>query len=112
MSTATQGRRREYQVRDLMIAAGWRFIMRAAASKGSGDLLMAHEHHGAALVQCGTKNKQLGPTDRNRFVDDAELIGALPLLAVVVPRAGVTFWRVTRDAGSQWLAFDPERGLA
>jgi hypothetical protein len=112
MSTATSGRAREYKVRDLLVAAGWRHIMRAAASKGSGDLLMGHETHGAALIQVGTRNKQLGPSDRNRFVDDAELIGALPLLAVVVPRNGVTFWRVTRDPGSYWLAFHPERGLA
>ena len=61
MSTATNGRAREHRVRDLLTARGWTPIMRAAGSKGAGDLLMAHPVHGGALVQVGTaKSKRLG----------------------------------------------------
>lgn len=102
MSTASIGRSREYAVRDHLIDHGWRFIMRAAASRGSADLLMGHEIHGAALVQVGSQSKTLGPADRARFVDDAELIGALPLLAIVVPRAPLVFWHVTLSAPATW----------
>jgi hypothetical protein len=42
MSTATTGRSSEYKVRDDLISHGWEFVMRAAASKGPGDLLMGH----------------------------------------------------------------------
>ncbi|MEH3033335.1 MAG: hypothetical protein PGN07_04665 [Aeromicrobium erythreum] len=106
MSTASTGRRREYFVRDHMIQHGWRAIMRAAASKGSADLLMGHEIHGAALVQVGSKSKALGPADRHRFTDDADLIGALPLLAIVVPRAPLIVWRVTTEAPGKWDRYD------
>ncbi len=93
-----------------MIEHGWTFIMRAAASKGSGDLLMGHEIHGAALVQVGSKSKALGPADRHRFVDDADLIGALPLLAIVVPYSPLIFWRVTTEAPGTWARFDIKEG--
>lgn len=111
MSTATQGRAREYKVRDELIGHGWHFIMRAAASKGSGDLLMGHPHHGAALVQVGTGSKTLGPADRDRFVTDADLIGALPILATVIPREPIRYHHVNRGTSGTWDRFDP-RGTA
>ncbi len=102
MSTASQGSARERKVRDDMVAHGWSFIMRAAASKGSADLLMAHPLHGAALVQVGTGNKTLGPVDRLRFVTDASLCGALPLLASAAYRRGITYWWVSLGPASGW----------
>jgi hypothetical protein len=102
MSTAQTGARRERQVRDDMAADGWVFGMRAAASKGAADLLMAHPEYGAALVQVGSKSKTLGPADRERLCDLADLCGALALLAIVVPRQPVTYWQVTRQTPSRW----------
>lgn len=102
MSTATTGRRREYVVRDDLTAHGWTYIMRAAGSRGCADLLLAHPIHGAALVQVGSKSKRLDPDDRDRFLHAAELCSALPLLAVVIPRAGIRYWLVTRGTGRTW----------
>jgi hypothetical protein len=105
MSTATDGRRREYKVRDHLAELGWVPIMRAAASKGAADLLLAHPDHGPALVQVGSKSKALGPADRDRLCTAAELCGALALLAIVIPRAGITYWTVTRATPSKWERF-------
>lgn len=102
MSTATTGRTREYRVRDHMATHGWVPIMRAAASKGAADLLLAHPEHGAALVQVGSKSKVLGPADRERLCTAAELCSALALLAIVIPRQPVAYWLVTRDIPSKW----------
>ena len=102
MSTASLGRSTEYRVRDNLITQDWKYIMRASASKGSGDLLMGHEVHGAALVQVGRKSKTLGPADRERLLDDCELIGALPLLAIVIPHKPITYWVVTRGKPATW----------
>lgn len=107
MSTASQGRAREYVVRDEMVAQGWVFIMRAAASKGPGDLLLAHEEYGAALVQVGTPSKTLGPADRLRLVTAADLCGALPLLAIKPPRAKTRYWHVTHGTPSTWNEWKP-----
>lgn len=102
MSTASDGARRERKVRDHMTLTGWVPIMRAAASKGPADLLLAHPDHGAALVQVGSRTKTLGPADRDRLVTAAELCGALALLAIVVPRQGITYWQVTRETPARW----------
>ena len=102
MSTASDGRRREYIVRNHLVAQGWTAVMRAAASKGPADLLLAHPDHGPALIQVGSRTKQLSPADRERLCAAAELCGALALLAIVVPRAGITYWLVTRAVPSQW----------
>lgn len=103
MSTASTGAARERAARDWLANQGWVPIMRAAASKGPADLLMAHPHHGAALIQVGTeKSKSLGPADRVRLCDAADLCGALPLLVTV--SRGPTYrvrW-VTRDLPSTW----------
>ena len=107
MSTATQGRRREYHVRDTLEAAGWPFIMRAAASKGPGDLLHGHPERGGLLVQVGTPSKALGPADRDRFVTAADNICAIPVLAVVHRGGAVTCWHVTRDRPASWDPFIP-----
>ena len=102
MSTATNGRAREYRVRDRMIDAGWLLVARSAGSKGAADLVMVHPFHGLALVQVGTASKQLGPADRDRFVTIAEACGALALLASCSPGVPPTFWVVTRDTASKW----------
>lgn len=107
MSTATQGRAKEYKARDDMKEAGWEPIMRASSSKGPADLLMAHEEHGAALVQVGGKSKSLGPADRARLLRAAFLCGALPILAVVIPRQGIRYWLVTADTPSTWEDWSP-----
>lgn len=107
MSTATSGRAREHKVRDDLAAAGYPAIMRAAASKGAADLLHGHHGIGAILVQVGTGNKTLGPADRERFCDAADLCHALPVLATVIPRAGITYWLVTRDVPSTWEKWKP-----
>ena len=107
MSTATTGRAREWKVRDHLTQHGWRQVMRAAGSKGSADLLMCHAVHGAALIQVGTPNKRLGPADRARFLADATDCGALALLAVVVPRQGVTYFEVTNGLPATWHRWEP-----
>jgi hypothetical protein len=108
MSTASIGRSSEYLVRDDLITHGWEFVMRAAASKGAGDLLMGHPLWGAALIQVGRKSKTLGPADRDRLCTAAELIGALPLLATHIPRNGITYHQVTRDKPSLWAEWSNE----
>ena len=107
MSTATSGRAREHRTRDRLAESGWVPIMRAAGSKGAGDLLMGHPIHGGALIQVGTENKSLGPADRDRFVTAAELICALPLLATW-SRTGVRYFVVTRDVPSKWQEWTPD----
>lgn len=102
MSTAQLGARRERLVRDAMTRDGWVWIMRAAASKGAADLLMAHPVHGAALVQVGSASKTLGPADRDRLCVAAELTGALAILAIVIPRQPIRYWLVTRDKPAAW----------
>jgi hypothetical protein len=104
---ATNGRAREYRVRDRMVEAGWRCVMRSAGSKGSADLLMGHLEYGAALVQVGTGSKRLGPADRIRFVDDADLCGALAILAVCRQGVPLRFWRVTYAKPAAWDAWSP-----
>jgi len=106
MSTATSGRAREHRTRDRLKTHGWVPVMRAAGSKGAGDLLMGHPDHGGALIQVGTQSKTLGPADRDRFVTAAELICALPLLATW-SRTGVRYWLVNRDVPSTWTEWKP-----
>lgn len=102
MSTSSIGRDTEHRVSRLLQTQGWSQVMRAAASKGSADLLMSHPIHGGALVQVGRKSKRLGPADRERLCTDAEAIGALALLAIFIPREGVTLWAVTRGKPAEW----------
>lgn len=104
---ARNGAARERRTRDRLIEAGWTQVMRAAGSKGAGDLLLGHPIHGAALVQVGTAaSKTLGPADRDRFVTAAELICALPLLATW-SRTGVRYFVVTREVPSKWQEWTP-----
>ena len=111
MSTATQGRDREYKVRDDLHTHGYVPIMRAAASKGAGDLLHGHPTVGAVLVQVGTGNKTLGPCDRERFCDAAFLINAVAVLATVIATPGkatvIRYWLVTKDVPSTWQEWKP-----
>ncbi len=105
MSTATRGRRYEYIARDHLIAHGWTHIMRAAASKGPGDLLMAHPQHGGALIQVGATSKRLGPADRERLCDAADLISALPLLFTIT-RGHIDIRVVDRGKPAGWERFE------
>jgi hypothetical protein len=111
VSTATSGRAREHKVRDDLDAHGYAPIMRAAASKGAADLLHGHLDVGAVLVQVGTGNKTLGPDDRERFCDAADLCHALPLLATVIAtpgkRTNIRYWLVNRDVPSTWKEWRP-----
>jgi len=107
MSAASLGRSREYHVRDLMIDYGWEPIMRASSSKGAADLLMAHEDHGAALIQVGSRTKTLGPLDRRRLLAAARLCSALPVLAIVIPRQPVRYWLVEDGVPSTWEEWKP-----
>jgi hypothetical protein len=102
MNTARLGRDREHRAAADLALGGWQLVMRAAASKGPADLLMAHPVHGAALVQVGSRTKTLGPADRDRLCSAAELCSALALLAVVVPRRPIAYWLVSRDTPSRW----------
>src|SRR4051812_28371830 len=102
MTTARLGRDREHRVAADLTARGWHLVMRAAASKGPADLLMAHPVYGAALVQVGSKTKTLGPADRERLVAAAELCSALPLLAVVVPRHPIGYRVVDHGPPGRW----------
>ncbi|NKG21075.1 hypothetical protein [Paeniglutamicibacter terrestris] len=105
MSTASQGRAREYKVRDHMIAHNWVLIMRAAASKGPADLAMAHPEYGLALVQVGTDNKTLGPAARARFLEAAVLCSALPVIAQSM--RGIKYSIVNAGPASGWEAWKP-----
>lgn len=107
MSTATSGRAREHKVRDHLIRNGWEPIFRAAASKGPADIGMAHEDYGLALIQVGTGNKTLGPTERARLLRAAWLCSALPIVAQVIPRAGITYWQVIDGPPSTWTEWKP-----
>lgn len=111
MSTASQGRYREYQVRDDLNTKGYPQVMRAAASKGAADLLHGHHLVGAVLVQVGTGNKTLNQEGRDRFCEAAELCHALPVLATVIATPGkrtdIRYWLVTRDVPSTWTEWNP-----
>jgi len=107
VSTASIGRAYEYRVRDDLKSHGWVQVARSAGSKGAADLVMVHPFHGLALLQVGTGNKTLGPDDRARLVSLANLCTALPLLAVVTPRAPIRYFVVTRDIPSTWNEWSP-----
>lgn len=107
MSTARTGRDREHKVSRDLSGYGWRQIMRAAASKGPADLLMAHPIHGAALVQVGSRSKTLGPGDRERLCYAAELCSALAVMAIVLPRQPIRYSLVTRETASKWAEWKP-----
>lgn len=109
MSTASVGRAREWKVRDHLIGQGWELVCRASASKGPADLVMVHDVYGLAFVQVGSKSKTLGPADRERLLRVSELAGALPLVAIVVPRQPIKFAVASRGTASTWAAW-PEGG--
>lgn len=111
MNHSASGRRREYRVRDDLDSKGYAFVMKAGASKGPADLLHGHPLVGAVLVQVGGAGKTLGPADRERFCNAAELCHALPILATVIATPGkpsrITYWRVTRDVPATWGEWTP-----
>jgi hypothetical protein len=96
MTAYTAGRDREYRVaRDMAERGGWVQIMRSAGSKGPADLLLAHPDRGtAALVQVKKAAGSLGPKARADLCYVAELAGALPILADVIPYRGISYWLV------------------
>jgi hypothetical protein len=85
------GRRAEYKVRDDMTEHGWRLVCRASSSKGSADLVMVHPERGLALVQVKRGTAGFPWVERVKLADDAADAGALPILARVVPRQGITY---------------------
>lgn len=111
MSSATQGRAREYKVRGDLEAHGYPFIMRAAASKGAADLLHGHPLVGSVLVQVGKGSKTLNQEGRDRFCEAADLCHALPVLAQVIPDPGkptvIRYWLVNRDEPRHWKEWTP-----
>ena len=109
MSAATNGRAREHRVRDALIAHGWTQVMRAAGSKGAGDLLMGRSGNRPLLVQVGTvASKHIGPAARDRFLMAADLIGARPVVALTAPGKPTTWLEVTDKTAAHWLPFHPE----
>ena len=113
MSTASEGRRIEWKVRDHLTEHGWYMVMRAAGSRGAGDLLMAHPEHGAALIQVGrAKSKRLGPADRARLLHAADLCSALPLLATYTPYRGIRYHIVNPDPAGRWDEYHPDQEAA
>ena len=103
MSHASNGRAREHRVIEHMEGKGWIKVMRSAGSKGAADMTMVHPVVGLALVQVGTeKSKKLGPADRARFVDLADLCSALPLVALCAPGRKPRFLQATREVPSTW----------
>lgn len=105
---AQNGAARERRVMKHLATRGWLTIMRSAASKGAADFLSAHPTHGAALIQVGTAaSKRLGPDDRNRLLDAAELCSALPLVALCAPGLKPRFYIATRDVPSRWDEYLP-----
>ena len=108
MSSASSGRAREYRVRDHMIRSGWELVARSRGSRGTGDLIMVHPDHGLALVQVGTHaSKRLGPEDRAKFLRMAGLCSALPVVALVRPGVGITYWEVWAGPFGEWTPWVP-----
>ena len=82
-------------------------VLRAAASKGPADLLMAHPFLGPALVQVGTVNKSIGPDDRARFLAAAEMCCSLAILATAGDRKPITYWEIGPGPASTWTRWEP-----
>lgn len=78
MSQYSDGRRREYKVRDLLAEAGYD-IVRSAGSKGAIDLV-AIKTGQILFVQVKTTTPP-GPTSWNKLYDLAVCVGAVPVLA-------------------------------
>jgi hypothetical protein len=93
------GRRAEYKVRDDMTEHGWRLVCRASSSKGSADLVMVSPEYGAAFVQVKRGGSAFPPSERAALGLDAADAGALPILARVVPRQGITY---TQLGAGEW----------
>lgn len=106
MTHYSNGKAREYKVRDEMTDHGWSCVSQSGGSKGAVDLVMVHLEHGHAYVQVGSRTKTLGPADRERLCDLADIDGALPLLAIVTPRRPVTYWQVDRGMPKGWQRWD------
>jgi hypothetical protein len=107
VSTATDGRAREHGVKRHLEGLGWKLIARSAASKGSADLVMAHEIHGLALIQVGTEHKHIGPDERRVFLHDAWLCSALPIVAITHRGRRPTYWQITDAPMSHWHRWQP-----
>jgi hypothetical protein len=105
------GVKREYAVRDDLLAAGWVLVMRAAGSHGPADLAMVHPQHGLALIQVGAPNKDIGPDAREKLTRLADLCSALPLIATPIPYKPIRYRVVTRTPAQSWPIFDPIHGM-
>jgi Holliday junction resolvase len=105
VSTASSGRAREHKVRHDLERHGFT-VIRSAGSKGAADLVAAHPDSGVILVQVGAASKALGPDDRERLCDWADVFCALPILARVVPRQGIEYMLVARTL-TAWERWTP-----
>lgn len=95
MSTASRGRYYESRVRDDLRAHGW-YVIRSAASKGNVDLIALGAGEATLLVQVkGGVWGRLDPEPWNNLFDLAAGCGAVPVLAEVLPRKSVAYWRLT-----------------
>lgn len=93
MSTATRGRQYEHRVRDDLAANGY-YVIRAAGSKGVMDLV-ALKADGTLLVQVkGGIAGRLDPAPWNALYDLAALVGGVPVLAEVLPRKPIAYYRL------------------
>jgi Holliday junction resolvase len=95
MSTASRGRYFEHKVRDDLRAHGF-YVIRSAASKGNVDLVALGAGETTLLVQvkAGT-SAGLAPAPWNDLYDLAAATGSIPVLAQVLPRKPVEYWRLT-----------------
>lgn len=107
MTHYRNGKAREYRVRDTLIDHGWTLVAQTGGSHGAADLIMCCPVRGWLLVQVGSRTKTLGPADRERLCDLADVGGALAVLAVVVPRQPIAYWQVTREIPSRWQSWTP-----
>lgn len=106
MSTASRGRRYEWLVRDDLRAQGYE-VLRMAGSKGALDLFAVKPGE-ALFVQVKGMAGGLGPAAWNRLYDLAQMIEAIPLLAEVLPRKPIAYYRLlTRKVGPGRQPYEP-----
>ena len=89
MSKKRFGARRERQVRDSLVAAGW-LVVRATGSLGFADLVALKAGERPLMVEvkanAGSPFKNFPPERRRELVEAAEMAGAVAVLAHWPPR--------------------------
>lgn len=108
MSTATDGRRIEWAVRDDLEAHGY-IVVRAAASKGAADLI-ALAVRTIVLVQVKRTNPLLRPAERAALIGICDRIGpdiAVPVVAIKPLRKPIAYRLLTGPGARDWLPWFP-----